>query len=106
MPERRGAIRTSDSDLVMLTWDEDSVPLKQLGNIEDVSKTGLGVIVEQALPVSTKVHISYRDNKLTGTVRHYFAREYGFFMGIELEPGSSNPILPLQLELLYQERAI
>ncbi len=106
MPERRGATRTSDSDLVMLTWDQDSVPLKQLGNIEDVSQTGLGVIVEQALPVATKVHISYGDNKLTGTVRHHSQREYGFFMGIGLEPGCSNSILPLQLELLYQERAI
>ena len=78
MPERRSAIRTSDSDLVMLTWEQDSVPLKQLGNIEDVSQTGLGVIVEQALPVATKVHISYGDNKLTGIVRHHFAREYVF----------------------------
>ena len=67
--------------------------MKQLGNVEDVSLTGMGVIVDNALPTGTLLSISYGEGSLNGIVRHQKRLAEGCFMGIELGLVSSDSTL-------------
>src|SRR3954452_12517139 len=75
MVERRSQPRFLDAELVMLAWDEGSTKLMQLGNVEDLSLNGMGLIVSNGLPVGTSLTITYGDRDLTGVVRPQSGRE-------------------------------
>jgi PilZ domain len=103
MRERRSQPRLLDAELVMLSWLEGATRLKQLGNVEDVSRNGMGVIVQNDLPVGTSVTISYEEEEeLTGVVRHHSEREEGYFLGIEFEDGNKDSILHFHPDLLVR----
>ena len=63
MLERRSQQRFLDAELVMLAWDVDRTKLMELGNVEDLSLNGMGVIVSNAIQVGTAVSITYGDNR-------------------------------------------
>jgi hypothetical protein len=101
MIERRSQPRLLDVELVMLGWKEEDTWLKQLGNVEDVSLNGMGVIVQNDLPVGTSVTISYgEEDELAGVVRYHSQTEEGYFLGIEFEDGSKDSILHFHPDLL------
>ncbi len=104
MNERRSQPRFVDTELVIVSCEKHSTTLKQLGNVEDVSQDGLGVIVDHALPVGSPVTISYGDSylegELTGVVRHYSLRRDGHFIGIEFAAGSKDSSLHFHPDLL------
>ena len=102
MPERRSQLRLVDSDLVMLTWEQSSVELKQLGNVADVSLNGIGIIVDQLIPPGTAVQISYGDGELTGLVRHHSPAGEAHSLGIEFTTQSRDSALHFQPELLIR----
>jgi PilZ domain len=103
MRERRSQTRLLDAELVMLSWLEGATWLKQLGNVEDVSQNGMGLIVQEDLPVGTSVTISYgEEEELTGVVRHHSERAEGYFLGIEFEDSSKDSILHFHPDLLVQ----
>jgi hypothetical protein len=100
MVERRSHVRFNDIDLVMLSWEENGTTLKQLGNVEDVSLNGMGVIIDDPLPIGTLLNISYGEGNLTGIVRHQGRQAERHFVGIELGVVSRGSALLFGPELL------
>ena len=100
MLERRSQVRLTDIELVMLSWEENGTTMKQLGNVEDVSLNGMGVIIDNALSVGTLLTISYGEGNLTGIVRHHRRQAERHFIGIELGLVSRGSGLHFHPELL------
>lgn len=100
MLERRSQVRFTDIELVMLSWEENGTTLKQLGNVEDVSLNGIGVIIDDALPIGTLLNISYGEGSLTGIVRHQRRQSERHFIGIELGLASRGSALHFDPEML------
>ncbi len=100
--DRRSQPRLLDSDLILISWKESAGRVKQLANVEDVSLNGLGVVMDQLLPLHTKVTISYGEEELTGVVRHCHALENGYFVGIEFDQESRNSTAHFQPDLLIR----
>ena len=102
MLERRSQERFLDAELVMLAWYQEGTKLMQLGNVEDLSLNGMGVIVNNALPVGTSVTINYGDKGFAGVVRHQSGRGEGYFIGIEFDLASRDTTLHFDPELLVR----
>lgn len=103
MKERRSQPRLADAELIMLGWQEGATWLKQLGNVEDVSFSGLGVLLQNDLPVGTTVTVSYGEGEeLTGVVRHHAERAEGYLLGIEFNDGSKSSLLHFHPNLLVR----
>lgn len=100
MLERRSQLRFDEIDLVMLSWEENGTTLKQLGNVEDRSLSGIGVVVGDALPIGTLLGVSYGERNLAGIVRHQRRLAEGHFLGIELGSVSRGSMLHFDSELL------
>lgn len=100
MIERRLHPRFLDSELVMVSWEHAGVRLNQLGNVQDISLGGMGILLDSALPIGTKVTISYGQGELTGIVKHTSALVGGQVIGIEFAESSKNSTLHFQPELL------
>ncbi len=103
LTERRSQLRLLDCELVMLSWTESSIEYKQLGNVEDVSLGGLGLVVDHPLPPGTPVRIAYgEDSLLRGTVKHHSERDGNHYIGVEFDEDSRNSTLHFQPELLVR----
>jgi hypothetical protein len=84
----------------MVGWHDGIGKLNQLGNVQDLSLDGMGILVHDALPVGTPVTITYGYGQLSGTVRHSSELIEGVFIGIEFDEFSKNSTLHFQPELL------
>ena len=102
MLERRSQKRFLDTELVMLSWMDNHSVLKQLGNVEDVCSSGMGVIVRNTLEVRTPPTLTYGDGELTGVVRHSSPRVGGHLIGIELDLVSRSSPRPFHPRLLVR----
>jgi hypothetical protein len=103
MEERRSQPWLRDAELVMLRWQERATQLMQLGNVENISLHGMGIIVQNDFSVGTSVIISYEEEEnLAGVVRHHSEREEGYFLGIEFEDSSKDSILYFHPDLLVR----
>ena len=100
MTDFRSEQRLLDSELVMLCWQENQTTFKQLGNVENVSLDGVGLVVDDPLCLGTEVTITYGEGELFGVVRHHSRLVDGHFLGIEFSVGSKNSTLHFQPELL------
>ena len=100
--ERRLQPRLVDSELVMICWEENATSLKQLGNVDDVSLGGVGLVVGQALPVGTPVQVSYGEGVLAGIVRHHTPRGDDHIVGIEFVGDSKDSVQHFHPDLLIQ----
>lgn len=100
--ERRAQPRLTASELVMIGWHDGAGKLNQLGNVQDLSLDGMGILVHDALPVGTPVTVSYGYGELTGTVRHSSQLIDATFIGVEFDETSKNSILHFQPELLIR----
>jgi hypothetical protein len=87
----------------MVGWHDGIGKLSQLGNVEDVSLAGMGILVYDDLPVGTPVTVTYGYGELRGVVRHSSARNRCIFIGIEFDELSRNSMLHFQPELLIRE---
>jgi hypothetical protein len=103
MIERREEHRITSSDLVLIGWHDGAGKLSQLGNVEDLSLSGMGILVYDDLPLDTRVTVTYGFGELGGTVKHTSSRDPGIFVGIEFDEVSKNSILHFQPELLIRE---
>jgi hypothetical protein len=86
----------------MLCWEEHSATLKQLGNVTDISASGLGVLTDHSIPVGTAVTVScpsFSDFALDGTVKHLSQRSDCNFIGIEFAGTSGHSDLRYKPEL-------
>jgi hypothetical protein len=101
MPEQRSHPRLPEADLVMISWEEGPTTSFQLGNLEDISQGGIGMIADHPLRVGMEVTISYGEGGLKATVRHCQAMEDGYLIGVEFVGNSKDLSLQLQPELLF-----
>ena len=77
------------ADMVDVQWkDKAGRRRRTVGNLQDISLSGACFQFDQPVPLQTDVRISYPKGELLGKVRYCVYREFGYFLGIEFEPGS------------------
>lgn len=102
MIERRAHPRLLDCELVVVHWNNGTERLQQLGNVDDVSRGGMSVRVDDPIPVGSTVKISYEslfNGLLTGTVKHHLERPEGVFLGIAFDIANVDSMLLFYPEL-------
>lgn len=86
MQEKRADNRLLCAELVELVWQPESGKQRRsIANLEDISLCGACIQMEREIPPGTPVAINYGDGELLGTVRYCLYREFGYFLGIELD---------------------
>lgn len=89
MQDKRADTRLLCAELVELVWQPESGQQKRsIANLEDISLSGACLQVEREIKPGTPVAINYGDGELLGTVRYCAFREYGYFLGVELNESS------------------
>jgi hypothetical protein len=89
MQEKRVDTRLLCAELVELVWQHESGKQhRSIANLEDISLSGACVQIEKEVRPGTPVAINYGDGRLFGTVRYCLFREFGYFLGIELNADS------------------
>jgi hypothetical protein len=88
MAEKRAEPRLMCADLVDIEWrDEMGRERRTVANLEDISALGACLQVEDEIPLRTTLRMTLMDNEFRGQVRYCVYREYGYFLGIQFEPG-------------------
>lgn len=101
MAEKRIEPRLMCADLVDIEWrDANGRVQRTVANLEDISAIGACLQVESEIPLRTTIRMTAMNNELVGEVRYCVFREYGYFLGIQFEPGvkwNSRAFKPLHL---------
>ena len=85
MNERRSHYRLFCSDLAVLSWrDNSGADLKELANVENVSSTGVCLVISHSIPLGTHVEISGGGERVIGIVGHHAEQAAGHLLGIEI----------------------
>ena len=100
MNDQREQTRIGDAELVMISWERNGARLRQLGNVENLSANGAGIVADNLLPVGTPVAMTYGEGELIAVVRHCEPLADRYFIGVEFTGESRNSILHFQPELL------
>ena len=88
MLDRRTEPRLLCADLVEINWaDKNGRTRRCPANLEDISRSGLGLQVEHPGPLLTTVLISHEQGELVGKVKSCVLRRSGYLLGVELEQG-------------------
>ncbi|HEU0118952.1 MAG TPA: hypothetical protein VFQ91_00380 [Bryobacteraceae bacterium] len=88
MAERRIEPRLLCADLVDIEWqDEHGQAQRAVANLEDISGLGACLQLEQEIPLRTIIRMTVMKNQYSGEVRYCVFREYGYFLGVQFEPG-------------------
>ena len=89
------------ADLVNIEWrDENGRDQRTVANLEDISALGACLQVESEIPLRTSIRMNFMKNEYTGEVRYCVFREFGYFLGVQFEPGvkwNSRSFKPLHL---------
>ncbi|MCS6953376.1 MAG: hypothetical protein RMK57_02760 [Bryobacterales bacterium] len=89
MIERRAEVRLLCADLVEVEWkDKTGHTRKSVANLEDISRCGVCVQLDDPIPVDTPVTVRHAKMRLRGNVRYCLFRETGYFIGVQLAPDS------------------
>lgn len=80
--------RSFCADLVEVAWTEDNRRHHRVANLEDISPTGICLMLEISLPVGREVSVRMEGRDLGGVIRHSTQGEAGFLLGIEFDAGS------------------
>jgi len=65
---------------------------RQIAMMEDSSPSGFGLRVHAALPVGSPIEVGFRGQRLVGAVKHCTRDGIGYFVGVQLEQGSTEAI--------------
>lgn len=88
MQERRTDNRLLCAELVELVWEDGSGrKRRRVANLEDISLSGVCLNVEHEIEPGTFVRVRYGDGELVGFVRHCKFRDFGYYLGVQLEEG-------------------
>jgi hypothetical protein len=88
MNDRRAAARMLCSELVQVHFrDERGRARRLLGNLEDISLSGLCIQVDDPVPLNTALRIRHPKGEFSGSVRYCLFREIGYFLGVQFEEG-------------------
>jgi hypothetical protein len=89
MQEKRADSRMLCSELVDVHWqDGHGQPRKVLANLEDISSSGVCLQMDTPVPLDTMLRICHNKGEFQGSVRYCLFREIGYFLGVQLAPGS------------------
>jgi hypothetical protein len=89
MPDRRVENRFACADLVRVDWWEDEQNSHSgEGVLEDISKIGACVQVEEPIAAGAAIAISFGGLRLFGTACYCVYRDYGYFVGVEFSEDS------------------
>ena len=97
--DRRSQPRLNDAELAMIAYIENGTTVRQLANVENISLTGAGMIVDHAVAVGTCITMTYGEGELAAVVRHCTALVEGHFIGVEFAQSSRDSDLHFQPEL-------
>jgi len=101
MAERRIEPRLMCADLVEVEWrDELDRPQRSVANLEDISPMGACLQLEIEIPLRTVIRMTVMKSQYVGEIRYCVFREFGYFLGVQFEPGvkwSSRSFKPLHL---------
>jgi PilZ domain len=71
---------------ITITWESETDGLRsQTGLIEDRSRSGAGVTVDEPIPVGTIVKIRGRRRELAAVVKYCFRKSMRYVVGVEYE---------------------
>lgn len=93
MTEQRAQSRITDAELVMIFWDDNGTRRYQLGNVENLSGDGAGIIVDHELPAGTAITMTYGEGELNAIVRHCAPAVEEHFIGVEFVGESRASVL-------------
>ena len=88
MQDRRNDSRLFCADLIEVTWSDGGSVRHNVANLEDISPTGVCLMLESALPMGVEVAVRVGAAELKGVTRHATSGEAGFLIGIEFYPDS------------------
>jgi PilZ domain len=81
--EKRFEHRFLCADIVLVSWISDGLQHEEHGNLEDISPSGCGLLMEQAVSESTDIEVRCEGHAFDGTVRYCRQTEIGFDIGIQ-----------------------
>lgn len=89
MQDRRTEPRLLCADLVEIEWREGKGNRRRraVANLEDISLSGACLQMDAAVPLQSKVTISYANGDLLGVVKYCVYREIGYFVGVQFDEG-------------------
>lgn len=80
--------RSLCADLIKVVWtDAEGNKQKQLGALEDISRGGACLQLEQPIPIDTAISILYPHGRYYGRIRYCYFQQTGYFLGIQFDPG-------------------
>src|ERR1700683_4077432 len=86
MIERRAETRLLCSDLIKIRLE--GVPPREItANLEDISPSGAGLLLEEPLPLDAGVCLLCRGCRLWGEVKYCVHNEIGYFVGVRFRAG-------------------
>ena len=101
MAEKRIEPRLMCADLVDIEWRDGKGRVHNtVANLEDISALGACLQVEHEIPLRTTIRMNVMKNEYLGEVRYCVFREFGYFLGVQFEPGvkwNSRAFKPLHL---------
>lgn len=101
MAEKRIEPRLMCADLVDVEWqDVKGRTQNAVANLEDISALGACLQVENEIPLRTSIRMTVTEVEYVGEIRYCVFREYGYFLGVQFEPGvkwNSRAFKPLHL---------
>lgn len=76
------------ADLVDIEWQDVRGRVQHtVANLEDISALGACIQVESEIPLRTTVRMTVMKVEYVGEIRYCVFREYGYFLGVQFEPG-------------------
>ncbi len=89
MLDRRIEPRMLCADIVEIQWKDQKTGRirRAMANLDDISRSGACLLVDQLIPVKTPLRIVYPNGELTGKVSYCVLREVGYITGVEFDPG-------------------
>ena len=89
MHERRIDLRLLCADIVELIWcDSTGRERRRLGNLEDISASGMCLQLEQPLQTGTRIRVIYGKGELVGIVRYSVLRDRAYVVGLKFDESS------------------
>lgn len=80
--------RSLCADLIKIVWtDAAGRKQKQLAALEDISRSGACLQLEQPIPVDTPISILYPNGRYYGHIRYCKFEHTGYFLGVQFDPG-------------------
>ena len=86
---RRLSRRFLCAELVEVRWKDKAGRLRRsVANLEDISRSGVCLQIEGAIPRDTAIVVHCGLEDLPGTVRYCLYRDESYFLGIEFAEGA------------------